>query len=110
VNAEPLLVLTTCENPEQAERLARLLVEARLAACVNAVQGVTSIYRWQSTVEQATESLLVIKTTGERYKALEDAIRRESSYELPEVVAVRIERGLEGYLDWIDEETRAERP
>ena len=96
-----LLVLTTCDDPEQAQRLADGLVEERLAACVNRIDGVRSTYRWQGAVERDAESLLVIKTTEERYEALEQAIKRISGYELPEVVAVRIQGGLADYLSWV---------
>lgn len=96
-----LLVLTTCDDPEQAQRLADGLVEERLAACVNRIDGVRSTYRWQGAVERDAESLLVIKTTEERYEALEGAIKRISGYELPEVVAVRIDSGLADYLSWV---------
>ena len=98
-----LLVLTTCGSAADAQRIASALVERRLAACVNAVNGVASTYRWQGRVVTEEESLLVIKTTEAQLEALEAAIRETSSYELPEVVAVRIDRGLPGYLGWIAE-------
>lgn len=96
-----LIVLTTCDGPEAAQKLADGLVAERLAACVNRVDQVQSTYRWQGAVEHDTESLLVIKTTEERYDALERAIKRISGYELPEVVAVRVEGGLPDYLRWV---------
>ena len=98
-----LLVLTTCGSAADAERIASALVERRLAACVNAVGGVTSTYRWQGRVVREQEQLLVIKTTGERYRDVEAAIRELSGYELPEVVAVRVDGGLPPYLDWLAE-------
>ncbi|HEX6997356.1 MAG TPA: divalent-cation tolerance protein CutA [Gammaproteobacteria bacterium] len=103
VATRALLVLTTCGTPAAAERLARALVSERLAACVNRIDGVTSCYRWKGEVEEADESLLVIKTTEDRYAAVERAIRQQSDYELPEVVAVGVERGLPDYLAWIRE-------
>lgn len=96
-----MLVLTTCGGPADAERIASALVERRLAACVNAVNGIVSTYRWQGKVARETESLLLIKTTSDRYAALEEAIRETSTYELPEVLAVRVAGGLGEYLDWI---------
>lgn len=96
-----LLVLTTCGSAADGQRIASALVERRLAACVNAVNGVASTYRWQGRVVTEEESLLVIKTTAERYPAVEAAIRELSGYELPEVVAVRVDGGLPPYLDWI---------
>jgi periplasmic divalent cation tolerance protein len=96
-----LLVLTTCGSAAEAAQLARSLVEDRLAACVNVVPRVLSTYRWQGQVEQAEECLLLIKTTASRYAALERAIRERSSYELPEVLAVRPETGSSDYLAWV---------
>ncbi|MBN1237877.1 MAG: divalent-cation tolerance protein CutA [Gammaproteobacteria bacterium] len=97
---ESLLVLTTCSVSE-ADGLAALLVERRLAACVNAVNGITSTYRWQDAVERDQETLLLIKTTRTRYPEVEAAIREHSSYDLPEVLAVPVAGGLPGYLDWL---------
>jgi periplasmic divalent cation tolerance protein len=101
VSSRPLVVLTTCASPEEANSLAAALVEQRLAACVNTVSPVTSTYRWQGAVQQEQESLLVIKTTEERFAALEQAIRERSSYELPEVLALPIQTGSARYLDWL---------
>lgn len=106
VPSEQLLVMTTCGDKGSAARLAETLIEGRLAACVNTISNVESVYRWNGNIERETEFLLVIKTTMERYPALEAAIRRESAYELPEVLAVRIDRGLPGYLDWIEANTK----
>lgn len=98
-----LLVITTCGSVADARRIASALVERRLAACVNALPGAVSTYRWQDRVVQEEECLLVIKTIAERYSALEAAIRELSGYELPEVVAVRVDSGLPAYLDWLAE-------
>ena len=96
-----LLVLTTCASAADAKTLATALVEQRLAACVNVVADATSIYRWQGAVQQEQESLLVIKTSRERYAALEQAIKERSSYELPEVIALDVVAGSARYLDWL---------
>lgn len=96
-----LLVLTTCAGRDEAIRLANLLVESRLAACVNIIDRVSSVYRWKDTIEQGTEALLIIKTTSGRYAELEAEVREHSSYELPEIVAVGVERGLPEYLSWV---------
>lgn len=101
-----LLVLTTCGSVEEAENLARGLVEEHLAACVNVVPRVLSTYRWQGRVEHGEESLLVIKTTAARYADVERAIGERSSYELPEVLAIRAETGSAAYLDWIIDSVR----
>ena len=80
---------------------ARQLVEQRLAACVNLVPGLTSVYHWQGKLEQGTEVLLLIKTTAARYAALEKAIQARHPYELPEIIAVTLIDGLPAYLKWI---------
>jgi periplasmic divalent cation tolerance protein len=103
VSSQTLLVLTTCGNPADAGSLAAHLVEQRLAACVNAVDRVTSTYRWQGRVQQDQETLLVIKTTVARYAAVELAIRTHSRYELPEVLAIPVAAGATAYLDWVRE-------
>ena len=106
VTAEVLLVLTTCGDAETAAELAESLVSQRLAACVNALNGVTSTYRWEGKTERADETMLVIKTTPERYDAVEAQIRAISTYELPEIIAVRPEGGLDAYLEWVRDETQ----
>ena len=105
MSADILLVLTTCSDAETAARLADSIVAERLAACVSAIGGAVSTYRWEGALEHATETLLVIKTTSQRYAALEDHIRARSGYELPEVVAVRAEGGYAAYLEWVSRET-----
>lgn len=103
-----LLVLTNLPNREAALVLARALVERRVAACVNVLGECTSVYRWQGKVEEAGEVPVLIKTTEAAYSALERSIRELHPYELPEIVAVPLTRGLAGYLDWVVAETQAE--
>jgi periplasmic divalent cation tolerance protein len=103
MSSPTLLVLTTCGNAADAGSLAALLVEQRLAACVNALDKVTSTYRWQGRVQQDQETLLVIRTTAARYPAVEKAIRAHSKYELPEVLAIPVAAGSSAYLDWVRE-------
>jgi periplasmic divalent cation tolerance protein len=100
-----LIVLNTCPDQETGEKIAKILVEEQLAACVNIVPGITSIYQWQGKIEQDPEVLLIIKTQAERYKVLEERIKQAHPYELPEVISVTIEDGLEAYLKWIDRNT-----
>lgn len=100
-----LLVLTNLPDRPAAEALARALVEARLAACVNILAPCRSVYRWQGTLESADEVPLLIKTTEARYPALEAAIRARHPHELPEVIALPITRGLPDYLAWVTAET-----
>jgi periplasmic divalent cation tolerance protein len=97
------LVLTTAGSEEEARKIARALVERRLAACVNIVPHVQSVYRWQETVEEAVEWLLVIKTTAAALERVREAIAELHSYELPECIYVGIEDGSAGYLNWIEE-------
>ena len=103
VSSQTLLVLTTCGSAADAGSLATLLVERRLAACVNTVDRVGSTYRWRDGVQQEQETLLVIKTTAARYAAVEQAIREHSKFELPEVLAIPVAAGLGPYLDWVRE-------
>jgi periplasmic divalent cation tolerance protein len=102
---DKIVVLSTCSSAEEAEKVARRLVEERLAACVNIVNGVRSIYRWQEKVEDASEWLLVIKTRRSLFERVRAQIERLHSYDVPEVVALAIVEGSEGYLDWLDKET-----
>jgi periplasmic divalent cation tolerance protein len=104
-----IIVLVTCGSRIEARRIARAVVEARLAACVNVLTApVESIYRWKGKVETARELLLVIKSTRKRFAALEAEVRRLHSYDVPEIVALPIERGSQAYLAWIDQSTRPE--
>ena len=100
-----LLVLTNLPDRAAAERLAENLVETQLAACVNILAPCRSIYRWKGALQHDEEHPMLIKTTLERYAALEAAIRNGHPYELPEIIAVTIERGLPAYLDWVSSET-----
>jgi periplasmic divalent cation tolerance protein len=100
------LVLTTCGSLEEARTIARALVERELAACVNIVPQVESVYRWQGEVETATEHLLVIKTTVEIFDDVRDALIELHSYELPECIEIGIEDGSAAYLEWIGESVR----
>ena len=95
------LVLTTCGNREIADRLALALVERRLAACVNVLPAMNSIYRWAGTVERADEVLVIIKTAREQLMAVERAIKEISGYELPEVLAIDVAGGSADYLSWV---------
>jgi periplasmic divalent cation tolerance protein len=95
------LVLTTCGSPEEARRIAQELVERRLAACVNIVPQIESVYRWKGEVETAPEWLLVIKTTADAFERLRDAIGKLHSYDVPECIAIVVEDGNAAYLEWI---------
>lgn len=101
-----LVVLTNLPDRASAEKLADALIGRRLAACVNILAPCRSVYRWKDEVQHDEEHPLLIKTTAGRYAALEKAIRAVHPYELPEIVAVPIERGLPQYLEWVDSETK----
>lgn len=102
-----LQVTTTTETKEEAERIALALVEARLAACVQIVGPVTSIYRWKGRIEQAGEWLCLIKSREEHYGAIEGTIRSLHAYETPEIIAVSLTGGSRDYLDWLRGELAA---
>jgi periplasmic divalent cation tolerance protein len=96
------LLLCTCPNQKIAEALAKHLITEQLAACVNILPGITSVYAWQGQVETAQEHLLLIKSHSQLYAALEAAIKQLHPYEVPEVIALPIECGATDYLKWID--------
>jgi periplasmic divalent cation tolerance protein len=100
-----LLVLTNLPERAAAERIADTLIEKRLAACVNILAPCRSVYRWKGTVQHDEEHPMLIKTTAERYAELEAAVRALHPYELPEIIAVPIGRGLAAYLEWVAAET-----
>lgn len=104
----PLLAITQLPDAESAERLARALVEARLAACVNVLPGARSFYRWQGEVQADAEQVLLIKTRGECWEALERLVRELHPYELPGLYAVPVTAGLPAFLEWTREQTRSE--
>ena len=100
-----LLVITNCPDEESANAIALAVVEAKLAACVNILPRVQSVYRWQGAVESATEIPLFIKSTAAAYPTLEEAIRQRHPHQVPEIIALNIERGLPAYLNWVAAET-----
>ena len=99
--AQTLLVLTNLPSQEAAAGLAKVLVEKRLAACVNVIDGCTSVYRWQDAIQIEREIPLLIKTRVERYAEVEQQILELHPYELPEIIAVPLRAGFEPYLAWL---------
>ena len=97
-----LVVLSTVGKAEDAERIGRALVEGGLAACVNVLPAVTSIYRWKGKLEKEEERLLVIKTRADRFEALREALVALHPYEVPEVLALPVAAGHPPYLEWLD--------
>lgn len=96
------LILCTCPDRETAEKIARRLISAHLAACVNILPSITSVYQWQGNIEMEQEVLLLIKSNSDHYAKLEKQILALHPYELPEIIAVSLDRGLPDYLKWID--------
>jgi periplasmic divalent cation tolerance protein len=104
---DAIIVLTTAGSDEQADSIASALVEEKLAACVNVIGGVKSVYRWKGEIEKDNERLLVIKTTEDLFDAVRRRIRELHSYELPEVIALPISDGDPDYLAWLCGEVRS---
>lgn len=102
-DSQHCIVLSTCPSQEVAEAIAAKLVENKLAACVNIVSGLTSVYEWQGKVETDREHLLIAKTVAAAYQAVENTILDSHPYELPEIVSIPINNGLANYLSWIDD-------
>ena len=96
------LVLCTCPDEETAINIAENIVAQRLAACVNVLPAVYSVYHWQDNVESAKENMIIIKTTQEKYASLETVITSLHPYEVPEIIAININSGLPEYLKWIE--------
>ena len=101
MSSEAILVLTTCGNAAEASSLAETLVEKRYAACVSRMEGIVSTYRWESKMEESKEALVLVKTTRDRYEAVERTILETTSYELPDILVVSIESGFSEYLKWL---------
>ena len=101
-----LVILVTTVNKEEAVRIGKGMVNARLAACANIILGVHSIYRWKGKVVKAQEALLILKSTRPRYRALEKAIKAMHTYETPEIIALPVKEGLDQYIRWVRSETR----
>ena len=108
MDSEYQIVYCTCPDNESAEYVANILIEKSLAACVSILPGITSIYAWQNTVETNTEHLLMIKSKVKVYDALETAILTTHPYDIPEIIAVPIQMGLQSYLQWIDDSIQPE--
>ena len=97
------LVLCTCPDRETAEEIAAKLVDAGLAACVNVLPGITSIYRWQGKIERSQEALLLIKTSRSRLDELQQVLLALHPYDVPEVIALGVEQGHQPYLEWVEQ-------
>jgi len=105
---DKIVVLSTCASEEEAERLARSMVEQRLAACVNVIPRMRSYYRWKGMLESTEEWLLVIKSSRDRFERLLAALEKAHSYEVPEVLALPVVDGAANYLSWLEKGLREE--
>jgi periplasmic divalent cation tolerance protein len=103
--SDPVVVLVTCGSEEEAQKIANALVEDRLAACVNLVAPIRSIYRWEGKIWDEKEWLLIIKTQKHRFEELEKRVKSLHSYSVPEIVSLSITEGSSAYLEWIRENT-----
>ncbi len=103
--SDPIVVFVTCGSEDEALKVANALVEARLAACVNLVAPIRSIYRWEGRIWDEKEWLLIIKTQEQRFEALEKKVKSLHSYSVPEIISFPIAEGSSAYLDWIKENT-----
>ena len=101
---DKVIVFSTCASPEEAKRIARALVEERLAACVNVISDIVSIYQWQGEVHEGDEVMLVVKSRRDLLSRLQERLASMHSYEVPEAVAIPVVDGLPAYLDWLERE------
>jgi periplasmic divalent cation tolerance protein len=100
-----LIVLVMASSRREAKKIGEAVVKEKLAACVNILSGVSSVFRWQGKLQRSREALLMVKTTERRYAALEGLIRSMHSYEVPEIIALKINKGLSQYTAWVERET-----
>ena len=107
VSEKYLMIVTTCPDEPAAEKVANALVAQSLAACVQIIPGIKSVFRWQGEVENAAECLLLAKTVADNYPEIEKTINSIHDYEVPEIIAVPITTGSRDYLAWIDDNTKA---
>jgi periplasmic divalent cation tolerance protein len=103
---DKIVVFSTCSNPEDAARIARKLIDERLAACVNVSPGMRSYYRWKGAIEESEECLLIIKTSRDLFDRLRLELEKAHTYEVPEVVAVPVVDGAPNYLNWMEAELK----
>ena len=101
ISNDVILVLTNLPDQESAEKLAQILVQEKMAACVNVLAPCTSFYEWQGQLEKSQEIPLLIKSIRKKYNLLESCILRHHPYELPEIISVPIDKGLPSYLNWV---------
>lgn len=103
-----LVGISTASSGEEAGKIARKLVESRLAACVNIIPGIRSVYEWEGEIREEGEALILIKTVSENQVKIVQKIKKEHSYEVPEIIFLEVKEGEERYLRWVEQLTRAE--
>ena len=103
---DKIVIISTCPTADEAEKVARRLVEKQLAACVTMIPGARSIYRWQGSIEEATEQVLLIKSRRDLFDRLKEELGSIHSYEVPEILALPVVEGSPAYIDWIDKELK----
>ncbi|MBM3248900.1 MAG: divalent-cation tolerance protein CutA [Candidatus Omnitrophica bacterium] len=101
-----IIVFVTCANSKQADKIAQALIKAKLAACVNLINPINSLFWWQGKVDSSKETLLIVKSRKSLFSQIEKLVRHLHSYDLPEIIALPIVNGSKKYLDWIDDSTR----
>ncbi|HDS29581.1 MAG TPA: divalent-cation tolerance protein CutA [Firmicutes bacterium] len=104
-NPEILIVLSTVPSVETGKSIAHILIEKKLAACVNILPSLESVYEWEGKIEESAEALLIIKTTTESYESLETEILSNHPYDVPEIIALPVTKGLKPYLEWVRSNT-----
>jgi len=101
-----IVILITTKDKLEAEKIAKMLIQNKLAACVNILAGVKSLFRWQGKIDQAKEALLIVKSKKEKFDKIAKLVKSMHSYDLPEIIAIPIVSGFKPYLDWINESVR----
>ena len=109
-STEYCIVLCTCPDQDSANELAAMLVKNKLAACVNILPGLTSVYEWKGNIEKSQELLLIVKTKSTAFQTVVNAILDRHPYELPEIISIPINNGLANYLSWIDDNVTSDLP
>ncbi len=101
-----IIILITAKDKSEADKIAKILIKNKLAACVNILTGIKSLFWWQGKIDQAKETLLIVKSKKEKFNRIVKLVKSVHSYEVPEIIAIPIVSGFKPYLNWIDESIR----
>ena len=104
---EPMIIFVTASSPQEAQEIARHLLSQKLAACVNMINGVNSLFWWDQKIDQAQETLLIIKSFAHLFAEIKAVVKTEHSYSIPEILAFRVSEGSQEYLDWMSQSVKA---